>query len=287
MMCELIVESVRAQKPISGKPFHQWAFQDGTVWTSFYRVGGSYLLRFPGMADFKVAADGSAICYPAPDVSEGTLQCLYLNQVLPLVWSKQGKLVFHGSSVEIEGGAIAFLGSTGRGKSTLAAAFATRGHRFLTDDGLLLQPSPYRYQVHPSHPSIRLWDDSEEWLIAPGSLTAPTASFTSKSRFLAGEGLDYCEQPRDLLCAYFLGDGTVQDVSFACLTPYEALAEWVKNSFLIDVEDQALLSSHFDRVATLANRLRCFYLDFPRQFVGLDRVIEAIKNHAMSERFRV
>jgi hypothetical protein len=61
---------------------------------------------------------------------------------------------------------VAFLGESGRGKSTLAASFATEGTRFLTDDGLLLEWVGGHCMIVPSHPSIRLWEDSQEALIS-------------------------------------------------------------------------------------------------------------------------
>jgi len=42
-------------------PFHRYTFENGTVWTEFYRTTTGYLLRFPGLADFEVSADGDAV----------------------------------------------------------------------------------------------------------------------------------------------------------------------------------------------------------------------------------
>jgi hypothetical protein len=111
---------------------------DGALWAQFYRADTGYLLRFPGLADF--ASTGLEVtAWPAPGISGQTVEHLYLNQVLPLALSMQGKLVFHASAVEIGDGAIAFMGESGKGKSTLAASFATSGYRFLTDDGLIVE----------------------------------------------------------------------------------------------------------------------------------------------------
>ncbi len=218
-MVELQVAGARRQAPVGCRPFHTWAFPDGTLWTEFYRVGGGYLLRFPELADFDVAAEGREItCFPVPKVSEATSQHLYLNQVLPLVLSKLGKLVFHASAVEVDGGAIAFAAESGRGKSTLAASFAVSGSRFLTDDGLVVEPIAQGFEVLPSHPSIRLWADSEDALIAPGTETAPALSFTPKSRFLAGDEIRFCDQPRPLRRVYFLGDGSAKTLEFQRLS---------------------------------------------------------------------
>ena len=172
--------------PTGKEPFHVWSFPDGTVWTYFYRNGSDYLLRFPDLADFEVSADGHSVrCWPVPGISEYTVDHLYLNQVLPLVLSRQGKFVFHASAIEAGSGALVFMGESGRGKSTLAASFATHGFRFLTDDGLLVEEANGGYRVLPSHPSIRLWEDSEDALVAEEVPIAPPVQYTSKARFLA------------------------------------------------------------------------------------------------------
>ncbi len=156
-MVDFSLRAERSQAPLDVEPFHTWAFPDGTLWTAFHRVNGGYLLRFPDLADFLVSADGIEVSgIPVPGTSEATSQHLYLNQVLPLVLSKLGKLVFHASAVEVPGGAVAFAAESGRGKSTLAASFAVSGFRFLTDDGLVVEPTAEGHQILPSHPSIRL-----------------------------------------------------------------------------------------------------------------------------------
>jgi hypothetical protein len=278
------LQSARLQPPVNRPPFHTWTFPDGTLWTEFHRTNGGYLLRFPDLADFQVSADGLHVTgFPAPGVSEATSQHLYLNQVLPLVLSKLGKLVFHASAVEVAEGAVAFVAESGRGKSTLAASFAVNGFRFLTDDGLVLEPTADGYEVLPSHPSIRLWADSEAALIQPGTETAPAVSYTAKARFLAGEGVRFCDQPRPLRRVYFLGDGSAETVTFERLRPAEALVEWVKHSFLLDIEERPRLASHFDQVARLADLPLHYRLDYPRRFEDLVRIREAIVEHARHE----
>ena len=279
-MATLRIEASRGQVLLPMNPFHRWTFPDGTPWTEFYRTGGGYLLRFPQLADFAVSADAFAvICFPAPGVPEETSQHLYLNQVLPLVLSKQGKLVFHASAVEVGGGAIAFAGVSGRGKSTLAASFAMSGLPFLTDDGLVLEARSDGHAALPSHPSIRLWEDSEAALVVPGTQSAPPVDYTSKGRFLAGKHLPFCAQAIPLRRVYFLGDNDVSEISFRRLSGAKAMVEWVKHSFLLDVEERPRLATHFEQIGRLANEPIHYHLDYPRRFEDLERVRTAILDH--------
>jgi hypothetical protein len=100
-MIDYCLVSARLRDPIDALPFHEWIFPDGTKWAQFYRVDRNYLVSFPDLGDFAVSADGRTVrAWPAPGISEDTMQHLYLNQVLPLALSKQGRIVFHASAVE-------------------------------------------------------------------------------------------------------------------------------------------------------------------------------------------
>jgi len=274
----------RPLAPVHGAPFHQWAFPDGTLWTQFLRQGAGYLLRFPDLADFEVSADGRTVQgFPAPGVTSPTVEHLYLNQVLPLALSRQGKLVLHGSAVDIGGQGVAFLGESGRGKSTLAASFATEGTRFLTDDGLLLEWVDGHCMIVPSHPSIRLWEDSQEALVSDSAAVAPAVSFTTKSRLLAGPEIAFCQEARPLQCVFFLGEGESEAPTIEALRPAQALIELVKHSFLLDIEARDMLMRHFDDLTRLAELPIYFRLDYPRDYRGLPTVRKAIVEHVMKK----
>lgn len=265
---------------MDAEPFHQWRFPDGALWASFHRVGKHYLLRFPGLADFTVSASGTEVAvHPVPGVSEQTVEHLYLNQVLPLAMSRQWKLVLHASAVEVENVAVAFLGPSGRGKSTLAASFATSGHRFLTDDGLQVEKGGEGYMVRPSHASIRLWDDSRQELIPASTHVAPAVDYSVKTRLLAGNEVAFCDVARPLRCMYFLGAGDVDDIAIHPARGRDAMIELVRHSFLLDIEEREMLVSHFGQLAELARIPMFARLDFPRRYATLPKVRDAVIRH--------
>jgi len=274
----------RPQEPVNATPYYEDVFPDGRLWARYFHTENGYLLRYPDLADFHVARDGSSVaCAPAPDVGHESPNHVYLNQVLPLAASAQGKLVLHGSAVEIDDAAVAFVAWSGRGKSTLAASFAISGYRFLTDDGLVLDDAGGLYRVLPSHPSIRLWHDSEAALIPPGTQTAPPLEFTEKSRFLAGSGIAFCDRPRPLRRVYLLGDGSAPDVTFLQVGAAEALVASAMHSILLDVEERPLLASHFNAVARIARQPIFYRLDYPRRYEALAQLRRAIVEHATAE----
>jgi hypothetical protein len=252
------------------------------LWTQFFRRGADFLLRFPDLADFEVSADGRVVQgWPLPGVTQPTLEHLYLNQVLPLALSRQGKLVLHGSAVDIAGHGVAFLGESGRGKSTLAASFAIEGMRFLTDDGLLVEYDGDRCLIVPSHPSIRLWEDSEEALMTADAARAPDVTFTSKARLLASPSVPFCDESRPLHRVFLLGEGDASVPTIKPMRAADALMGLVKNSFLLDIEATDTLAWHFDELARLAARPIYFELDYPRDYDALPSVRDAIIRHVL------
>ena len=57
---------------------------------------------------------------------------------------KSGFEPLHATVVVVSGEAVAFLGESGYGKSSLAASFLDSGHQLLTDDLLILRASAGR-----------------------------------------------------------------------------------------------------------------------------------------------
>jgi hypothetical protein len=275
----------RRQEAIPYPLIHEWTFPTGIPWTRFYRTPSGYRLRFPDLADFDVAEDGGSVSgWQAPGVSVDTLEHLYLNQVLPLALSRRGKLVFHASAIDVDGRAVAFLGESGTGKSTLAASFAANGLPFLCDDGLVIDMQEGQGVAVPSHPSIRLWQDSRQALLGDDACAAPALEFTTKLRYLAGNQVEFCAHARRLRCAFFLGNGTGIRVECVRLEPGSALIELVRHSFLLDIEKRDLLAAHFDSLSSLVRDVACFRFDFPRRFEALPDVRNEILRHVRSIR---
>jgi len=270
----------RMQATLDTEVFHRYTFEDGTVWTEFYRSGEGYLLRFPDLADFEVSADGTeVIAHPAPDTDAATVEHLYINQLVPLALSRQGRPSFHASVVTVPGGAVAFLGKTGMGKSTLAASFALNGERFLTDDALLIEETSDGCVAMPSHASLRLWEDSAKALIHDGHPQADTISFSSKARLLAGDALAYSDKSQPLLAAFVLQRDDPSDVTIRTLTGSERHMAWVENSFLLDIEDRELLTLHFEWTHRISGAVPTFALDYPRDYAILPDVRLAVERH--------
>lgn len=271
----------RIQEPLPWPCYDRWLSYDGEETLLFHRIENGVLLRFIGLADFALNFEaGLATCTPEPDVPDETLADLQFNQVIPLVMGHDGELVLHASAVRIGDGVVAFLGATGRGKSTLAAAMARAGCPFLTDDGLILNLTGEGYIVQPRRPILRLRPDSEAAILDLTETHFPDCD-QLKSRVSARSSIPFCDEALPLTALYLLPEPHPRnEPEILPLPPSAALPALMGHSFILDVEDRPRVRAHFDTIAELARRADCYTLDFPRTYETLPSTVETIIEHA-------
>jgi len=126
------------------------------------------------------------------------------------VWlAPRGGLLLHGASVEHQGQALAFLGHSGAGKTTLSGRLAARGVRVIADEVVAVRAgsSPFELQATPrvfGHPLPRRLGDG---LAPPEGLPLAAIGLLSQAR--PGEGpsktrLTAAQAARALLQRVFL-----------------------------------------------------------------------------------
>lgn len=253
-------------------------------------MAGAFHLRFPGLADFEIQGEGEAVvAVPVPGLDPETVEHLYLNQVLPLALNLQGAPVFHGSAAAwSEQGAIAFLGASGRGKSTLATFLTAHGASLFSDDALVLSLDSGPCLLHPSHPSVRLWQDSLDALGGEILPAGKTIAYNSKVRIPADEQhIRMAAGPAPLMRAYFLGDGQVDAVQVRPIAGHAAALRWIQHAFVLDIRDPATMRRNLQHAAYLANLGISYELDYPRSYAALPEVRRALLDATMPSPNRI
>lgn len=263
--------------------FHHWRIGRRRPWLSFARLDAEYLLRFPELADFRVSVDGARIrACPSPALPDDTLRHLLLDQVLPLALTRRGRVLLHASAVHVPGiGALAFAGPTGRGKSTLAAAFAANGGRILTDDCLALERHAACFDVLPAYPGLRLWPDAaSRQLRRRGMREGRVAHYTRKRR-VRGGGLRFHPRPSPLRAIFVLSprrsDGPL--VSITRGRASARLMALVKHSYVLDIEDRDHLARAFSTLAAITTSIPVHRLRVRDGYSRLTAAVEKICAH--------
>ena len=115
-------------------------------------AGSGYLARADGFGSAWIEAGGGTVrCAPA-DLPAWRWQRFLTGQVLPFAAVLNGLEVFHASAVVIGGAAVAIVGASGVGKTSVALELALRGPAFLNDDVLVVEPSGDGLVAHPAAP---------------------------------------------------------------------------------------------------------------------------------------
>jgi hypothetical protein len=173
--------------------------------------GQHLYFRYTDGTEFVVSQDGSEIWANWPDnlTLEDTLTYL-LGPIFGAILRLGGSVCLHASAVEIENRVAVFIGNSGAGKSTTAAAFAQNGYPVLSDDVVALIDLGNRFLARPAYPRIRLWKESVAALY--GSADALPAivptNLTWDKQYLDLSQPGYCFQskPLPIGAIYFLSE---------------------------------------------------------------------------------
>jgi hypothetical protein len=240
-------------------------------------LANGYRAHFPGLADFDLLDEGSAVwCQPLPGTDSSLCRQLLLGHVLPLLLTLRGELVLHASGIVTPVGGVLFVGPTGSGKSTLAASLG-QAHQVLGDDCLVLGEQGNDWQVYPSIPAINLRTDIAPALAA-GTILDPLPLHRDKLRLRPARQaeLGFAARPATVRRIYFLAPPAEKtDVVIAPIPAQAAFLELVKNAFPLGTSDTQA-ASRFQRLARLAAGPALRWLSYPRELDRLSAVAQAI-----------
>ncbi|HMB92687.1 MAG TPA: hypothetical protein VKP65_17685 [Rhodothermales bacterium] len=116
------------------------------------------LFCIPGVAKYLIEEDSRISVDPATGADIDAVRFFLLGPVMGALLYRRGFLVLQGSCVEVQGAGVLFLGLSGTGTSTLAAACMMQGHRVLADDfcAVSFASSDKEPEVVPGYPQLKL-----------------------------------------------------------------------------------------------------------------------------------
>ncbi|CBH23135.1 Conserved hypothetical protein containing putative HPr kinase/phosphorylase (HPrK/P) (HPr(Ser) kinase/phosphorylase) domain [Salinibacter ruber M8] len=247
------------------------------------------------LSDYVFSVDGNTVTYGAPDVGfvkvVGGKKILVDTGARPVgrpvrlvvagiglatALHHRGYAVLHSSAVSVGGKAVLFTGHKQAGKSTMAAAFATRGYPIVADDIVSVSVEG-ACTVYPGTTTPKLWQDSMSAL-GEQSFSAERVHPDIDKFFVSG--LEAGERERynigGVLSIRESENTYIEEVSFA-----SSVRAIVEGSYISEeiLSARGELESNFERCSKVAKSSLVCELGRPKDYSEIDEVVDTVQKH--------
>lgn len=214
---------------------------------------------------------------PIPGVEDRLLRLLILGPALGVLLQQRGRLVLHASAVAVASKAVLFLGRSGWGKSTMAAALYARGHDIVADDVTAIKVGKATDipMVVPGFPQLKLWPEAAASSLGdvPETLPRVNPRLDKRARRIA-HGFTQASLPVGRI--YVLDEGEKHEVEL--LEPQDALIELISHSYCVGLLEGAGASAlHFLQCASIVNNVTISRLKRHRSLSALSDLAQLIE----------
>jgi hypothetical protein len=170
-----------------------------------------------------------------------------LGPVLGLLLRLRGVTCLHASAVAFEDRSVAFVGQTGAGKSTTAAAFAQQGYGVISDDIVALVEREGDLHVMPAYPHLCLWPESVKMLYdSPEALPRLIPDWDKRRLAVGDQGTRFESRCLPLGAIYVLGERKPDPAPYIeAIRPQSALLALVADTYANKILDREMRAREF------------------------------------------
>jgi hypothetical protein len=248
-----------------------------------YENAGAYLIR----GGREILVD------PVADVDARIIRLFLLGPAIALLLHQRGFLVLHASAVEVAGGAVAFVGDKGAGKSTMAAAMHSRGHALIADDVVAIDTGSMADKnvcpttstdvplVYPGFPQLKLFPESVAMLDA-GATDLPRVHPDFDKRARRAE-TDFPRKALPLKAVLELIDSPRESIE--AIGPQQSFMTLVRHSYVLSLlAATGAAESHFRQAVNVAGRVPVRRLLRRRALADLPAVAALVEKYVADGR---
>lgn len=223
-----------------------------------------YVLRFTGTCDFEIDRDLRHVTTRVVDGADmDRVSVLAAGTMLSFLLTMRGEAVLHASAVQLGDAALAFVGRSGMGKSTMATLMCADGAALVTDDVLRLDLSGSQPWCYLGATELRLRKAASE--LADRFENRPASRLTGDER----DALRMREATRDGLR---LGAIVIpvpdhlshdREPEIVQLSPKQALLYLLQFPRIVGWEDGAVLARHLEETSRVVESVPVFVARMP------------------------
>ena len=240
---------------------------------------GSLSFAWWGQFHFLLSADGRCLaCQKFNGVTQEEFLIHLLHPALSFALIRRRIEPFHASAVILDGGAVAFLGGNGFGKSTLTAAFLGRGYPMLADSLLAVCEKGGQIQAYPGPQWIKLFPEALNALLHEGvGGLSPLPRTTKLIVSLKPQMTVTTPAPLKAIFVIRAPRPDIKKITIRSLSPRRALIDLITATFNAAVRDPQRIKSQFMLAARLVADNPVWSLSYPRDLNRIPEVVEAVK----------
>lgn len=190
---------------------------------------------------------------------------------------QRGVLPLHGNGIMYKEECIIFLGRTGAGKSTLAAAFNRRGYPILSDDVCAVRTADDgKVMVSPGFPQVKLWQGSAENFGVDWRKLRKV--HPDEEKYVLPVNELYCETPMPLKRVFVLHFNEDEDFKFQELDTIDRVRVLRNNTYRPHIMEKAGKNApHFNMYGDIASQAEVTRAFRPNDLTRLDEFVDIIE----------
>lgn len=227
-------------------------------------------------AEFDVSRDGTQIRVLASgDVPEADVASLLEGAILGGAMRLLGKLCLHASVLVAGGSAVALMGESRAGKSSLACALMGHGSRLLSDDFATIEFHEDGVFVQPGRIRLRLWPDSAARLASASALLERLyPSVPVLEKLILSDPDAISREPARLAAIYVLAsrESGLEAPRIDAMAPGERLARLAENLYGQIAPEAEARRAELSALARLTATVPIHQLTLPDDLMRLPEV---------------
>lgn len=171
---------------------------------NWWSDGNTFFLDVKETSKYLAKEGTEVIVQPYWGEVDNSVRVFLLSSVFSALLYMRGIPPLHASCIQTDKGAILFTGSSGIGKSTLAASFHSIGYKLLSDDICAIRISDGGGVIaYPFYPRLKLWSSSVDLLgLRIQDLTQVRSGI---DKYYLSLGSSYYEHPLPVHRVFVLG----------------------------------------------------------------------------------
>jgi len=241
----------------------------------FQATKGKVLLSVPNIAKYLILNGDTIIIERQPETDDDSVRLFLLGSAMGALLHQRGLLVLHANAIVVDSGAVLFMGESGVGKSTTAAAFNQKGYPIAADDICAIDVNAEQPMLYPGFPQVKLWADACEKLGQDSAGLQRIRPQLEKYGLPLGE--QFWSEPLPVKRLYILNTINTKEFFLEVLSGAEKFMALGNQTYRLNfMQSMGLDGSHLRQCTKVAARVPLLCVTRPSGWFLLTELVELI-----------